>query len=324
VKQDIKTRLSRSGIQPVMAASFGAGSRTGEITELSGGLFNSAYAIDLPERNIETVLRVAPFASMPLLTYEKHLMRTEVACYQLLKARTAIPLPELYQYDFSGAVILADYMFTGRLKGVPLKEVESTLPGEVYQSLAYELGQYTAQIHAVGGESFGYFSDAADDTWRAAFLRMSARLLDDAARFAAPLPRQADDIQRILEQHAAVLDAIREPRLLHGDLWDANVFVVQRGQGWAIEAIIDCDRAIWGDPDMEYSLMFRAHQPRFFEGYGRPLSTAPDAQRRRQLYLAYLYLLITVEVSGHIQAVDRLNWAVEQLTGTLDALASPT
>jgi fructosamine-3-kinase len=303
-------------------ASFDAGSRIDSITELSGGLFNNAYAIHVSgQRDIETVLRVAPSAEMPLLSYEKHLMRTEVACYQLLKARTAVPLPDLYHYDFSGAIIPADYMFTSRLKGVPLTQVESILPGDVYQGLAYELGQYTAQIHAVTGERYGYFSDAVDDSWRAALLRMTAHLLSDAARFGVVLPRPADDILHIFEQNAAVLDDIREPRLLHGDLWDANVFVVQRGQGWAIEAIIDCDRAIWGDPDMEYSLMFRAHQPRFFEGYGRTLSDEPEAHLRQQLYLAYLYLLIMVEVSGHIQAVDRLNWAVQRLTDTLDMLA---
>jgi fructosamine-3-kinase len=320
MKQDIKTQLTQADIQRVVEASFGAGSRVGGITELTGGLFNNAYAIHLPDQNIDTVLRVAPSGGMPLLTYEKHLMRTEVACCQLLRQRTTIPLPELYHYDFSGGVIPMDYMFTSKLKGVPLREVESALPGEVCQSLAYELGQYAAQIHAVKGDRFGYFGDAVDDTWRAAFLRMLANLLNDAAAFGVSLPRPPADIQRIIEQNAATLDDIREPRLLHGDLWDANVFVVQRDGAWTIEAIIDCDRAIWGDPDMEYSLMFRDHQPRFFEGYGRTLSDAPDARLRRQLYLAYLYLLITVEVSGHIQAVDRLNWAVQQLTDTLDAL----
>jgi fructosamine-3-kinase len=215
-------------------------------------------------------------------------------------------------------------MFVSKLQGITLKDAQPSLQSATYQALAYELGGYTAQIHSIVGAEFGYFGSALQPMWKAAFVQMAANLLADCTAFGIGLPRPADEIQALIEQCAPVLDDIRESRLLHGDLWDANVFVVEREQGWVVEAIIDCDRALWGDPDAEYSLMFRDHQPRFFEGYGRRLSNTPDARRRRQLYLTYLYLIVTLETSVRHQEADRSGWADEQLRKALGELEQYT
>lgn len=251
-------------------------------------------------------------------------MRTEVAVYDLLRQRTTIPLPEIYGYDFRRDVMPSDYMFIGKMHGVPLRSVIDALPADEAQPVLYDLGQCMAQIHAItGDDAFGYFGrqpSPVRQTWRTAFLGMVAAILADASACGIALARPYDEIFARFEAVAAALDEIREPHLVHGDLWDANVFVIRRDGRWQIEGIIDCDRALWGDPDMEYSLSFRDGQDSFFAGYGRTLSEAPSARCRRQMYLAYLFLIVSVEVALRPQEADRSQWVERQLENALQEL----
>ncbi|MGI6874834.1 phosphotransferase family protein [Amycolatopsis sp. 3B14] len=75
-----------------------------------------------------------------------------------------------------------------------------------------------------------------------------------------------------------VLDEITEPRLLHGDLWTANVLLSPGAPEPLIGGVLDHDRASWGDPAADWSL-YAASRPdpvrdAFWAGYGRPADTA--------------------------------------------------
>jgi aminoglycoside phosphotransferase (APT) family kinase protein len=90
--------------------------------------------------------------------------------------------------------------------------------------------------------------------------------------------------------------------LVHFDLWDGNILVEPSSAGHRISALIDAERAFWGDPLAEFvSLALYGDIERdtaFLDGYrgaGGTVTFDVAARRRLSLYRAYLYLIMWVE-----------------------------
>lgn len=112
---------------------------------------------------------------------------------------------------------------------------------------------------------------------------------------AASVGFETDGLCPVLElaqAGAAALDEVREPRLLHGDLWTFNLLVRRRADGPVVSAVLDYDRACWGDPLLEWTfhlLPRRAsatEQAAFWEAYGHPAQDAAT-RFRTALYVAF-------------------------------------
>ncbi|MDF2711758.1 MAG: phosphotransferase, partial [Nonomuraea muscovyensis] len=95
-------------------------------------------------------------------------------------------------------------------------------------------------------------------------------------------------------------DEVTTPHLVHFDVWAGNVFLDLTGPP-RIQAIIDHERAFWGDPlaDFVTPTIFaelREDDP-LLAGYREvtPLELTPAARVRLDLYRAYLYLILLVE-----------------------------
>lgn len=90
------------------------------------------------------------------------------------------------------------------------------------------------------------------------------------------------------------LDEVQTPHLVHTDLWLGNVLVTAGGEKPEFAAIIDADRAMWGDPEQDFSSICWTHnEPSFWEGYGKPLSQEGHGLIRRTAYTLLWNLLDT-------------------------------
>jgi aminoglycoside phosphotransferase (APT) family kinase protein len=106
-------------------------------------------------------------------------------------------------------------------------------------------------VDAAGGYPSGSVGPLRE-TWRAAFLDMVKAVLADAETFAVTLPRPIADILEWFNARAGTLDEVATPVLVHFDLWDGNI-LVEAGPGRPrIGALIDAERAFWGDPLAEF------------------------------------------------------------------------
>lgn len=76
-----------------------------------------------------------------------------------------------------------------------------------------------------------------------------------------------------------------EPCLLHLDLWSTNILT----EGGRISGILDFDRGMFGDPELEFAVIdvYGYTTKEFFTGYGRPRPSGKDAEIRRKLYTVY-------------------------------------
>ncbi|MFD4190333.1 phosphotransferase [Amycolatopsis thermoflava] len=121
-----------------------------------------------------------------------------------------------------------------------------------------------------------------------------------------------------------VLDEITEPRLLHGDLWTANVLLSPGAPEPLIDGVLDHDRACWGDPAADWSL-YAASRPdpvrdAFWVGYGRPADTA-QARWRALVYRARHLGAVRLE-RHRLGNTDGVAASYLELRAVLDALAA--
>lgn len=322
-----KNRLSDDVIAALVAEHFD-GARVTAVTELDGGMFNAIYRIACTAFARDIVLKVGVGPGVPLLTYERDIMRAEVACYRLLHERTDVPAPTVLAYDFGRTLIDADCFFMTALDGEPLSKAKSRMSPENLTQVKRRLAQYLARMHTVTNDYYGYPTDDPSRryvTWRDAFLGMFDRLLADAREHRVRLPYR--DIARVLERHAGLLDGVAHPALVDFDCHDGNVFVRRNATGWRIEGILDFERMFWGDPlaDLPPTFVFRKDirdEPDFLAAFldagGRQVFTRDD-DRRFQLYRLYLAVIMAAETFryGRLYGAAQRAWAVMQVRSCL-------
>lgn len=273
--------------------AFGSGIQVISARELSGGTFNRAFLVTLPDQQV--ILRIAPPPTAEVAWHEKQLMRREHHI-QPFFAAVAHLMPRTLMADFTHQVIDRDYVFQSFITGERWEDVADSLTPEESAPLWEQFGRITRSIHHTVGTVFGGpYPMTEFQTW-------SAKILD---RFDRVMQAMADaqldmiDMQSVfavVRDQTALLDMVKQPRLLHGDLWLFNM-LIQRdpsGAGPSIVGVLDADRAWWGDPPADWTMFVLAMsaspevQPfhdAFWRGYGE-LEQTPGAGFRKAVYEA--------------------------------------
>ncbi|MGW4963908.1 phosphotransferase family protein [Nonomuraea sp. NPDC004186] len=288
-----KRRLSDAELDALLRRALGTG--VVAVTELTDGYANAVWRLKLDDGR-EVVLKLSPPPDLDQLSYERNLLRMEAAAYELA-AQAGVPVATLLRAEFDDPVLGGDYLLLDALDGVSWNDVKP----EGEEALRRELGRHLARFNAVSGEVFGYpHAGIVGATWRQAFLAMVEALVGDTERYPTPLPRSPGEIMALIEAASPVLDEVTTPRLVHFDVWPGNVFLDVSGPP-RIQAIIDHERAFWGDPLAEFvtPTIFGelAEDDPLLAGYREvtPLELTPAARTRIDLYRAYLYLILLVE-----------------------------
>ena len=149
MKSRTKNRLSEEKIRELVRIHFGRECETGEITELTGGMFNAIYRIERKNEKDAVILKVGVIPDTTLLTYERDIMPVEVECYRMIREQTTVPVPEVLAYDFSKRYIESNYFFMTELKGEPFSKVMKKMGQENADRIREELAGYLYQIHGI-------------------------------------------------------------------------------------------------------------------------------------------------------------------------------
>jgi len=241
-------------------------------SSMGAGLYNDSYRIEAG--NGKFVLRIAPPDDVPKLFYEIYMMKSEVNVHRLVRQHTNVPVPEIVYHDFTRDIIDRDYLVMEYLEG------NSGIFNEK------ELGEYVRQIHAIGSDKFGYSERAApmSESWPDIFKTYVKLILRDCLSCGVIDSSENDYFLSIYEKQGGVIGDV-EPSLLHLDLWSQNILTVDG----RITAILDFDRGLYGDPELEFAVLdtYGYSTPEFFEGYGKQRPADLEAQIRQRLYIVY-------------------------------------
>ncbi|ETK37296.1 phosphotransferase family protein [Microbispora sp. ATCC PTA-5024] len=321
-----KRRMSAAELDTLALEALGSGVVSAQ--ELADGFANAVWRLEL-EDGRAVVLKAGPPPGLRLLTYERNLLRTEAMVYHLAEP-AGLPMPRLLHVAFDDPRLDGDYLILSALDGVPWNRASLT-PAEEGE-LRFELGRHLAALHAINGSDvYGYpYAGLTGPTWREAFLVMIGAMLDDAVHYGTPLPASIVEIAGLVHTNAAALDEVTVPALVHFDVWPGNVFLTPDKR---IQALIDHERAFWGDPlaDFVTPTIFgelREDDP-LVTGYrsaGALLDLTGGAVTRMALYRVYLYLILLVE-NGPRQYPEESyarirDLATQALARSLDVLRS--
>lgn len=266
---------------------------------LTGGLFNTTYLIETLKYG-KTVLRVGPVNGHLLMPFEHHLMEAEEYVYTLCSAYK-VPVSEILATDTSKKLIDRDYMFVRYIPSCPMSQIE--LSSENRARIVREIGRATAKFHSIEAPRFGRIVDVKNG---GGFTLWSDALLNELyewERVGIPAAiftkNEYDTIRMLFEKAKSYLDEIKHPHLVHADLWLGNILIRTDMGHPEFAAIIDADRALWGDPAFEFSsIQWTYGEECFWEGYGRLLSHDIADRIRRSIYTllnrlwnAYVYLV---------------------------------
>jgi aminoglycoside phosphotransferase (APT) family kinase protein len=322
-----KRRLPLAELDALARRALGTGVTAA--TELTDGYANAVWRLAL-EDGRQVVLKLSPPPDLDQLSYERNLLRMEAAAIDLA-TRAGVPVASLVHAGYDDPVLGGDYLMLDALDGVSWNDVKPEGPHLIdTDALRRELGGHLARFNSVTGEVFGYpHAGIVGATWREAFLAMVGALLGDTERYPTPLPRPVGEIMAVFEGAAPALDEVTTPHLVHFDVWVGNVFLDLGGTP-RIQAIIDHERAFWGDPIAEFvtPTIFRElrEDDPLLAGYREvtPLELTPSALTRLDLYRAYLYLILLVENGPRQYPEDEYarvrDGAISSLEGVLDRL----
>ncbi|MCG8481078.1 MAG: aminoglycoside phosphotransferase family protein [Spirochaetales bacterium] len=313
-----KLRLSKSHIRFILKKVLGNTHNIVGITENRDGWFNALYVIETTQ-GPDLMLKVAPPEHVRVLRYEKNIMKTEVEVLKTLGEVRGVPVPRIYYDDFDRRLLETDFFIMEKLRGVSLGSVRSTLDPAVLEHVDRQKGRINRALNSRTGEQFGLFSSDQPKfaTWSEAFSNMMNDILDDAEELSAAIIRPRAQFEELVASQKNLLNAIKTPKLVHWDLHDNNVIINEQNE---ITGIVDCDRALWGDPVIEvYFSRFMNQSEPFYEGYGEIGRNTPDFQKRRCLYDLYLALIFVTECrSRKITDPGHLDWASSRLREQLE------
>lgn len=267
------------------------------VTELDGGKFNNAYQVET--RVGRWLLKVAPPEDATLLYHERHLMQREQQIAPALSAASPLvpDYGDFFTLDGRSAFLQA---WVG---GQPWEQIAQRLSEAQNAALWQQLGKFARVLHQVEGASFGFPSPMSGFASASQFVTDTVDGLMEDCRHAGVCYPEIREFATLLDAHHSVLNDCPAPKLLHGDLWPPNV-LVECDEGEAkIAAVIDGERAFWGDPISDWVLILYPVHDDFWQGYGDNLLAKSDP-RKLALYRGMYFIVNILEAWRDAQPDD--------------------
>lgn len=250
-----KIRLSVTQLDQLCRSQLQAGLVAAQ--EYTQGWFNTIHRLELADGR-QAVIKVSPPPALKVLRYEHNLLATEIQVLGLL-ARAGIPAPRVLAQAPGCSFFDHPYFIMEHVPGITLsarrQELEARQkatpddprPAARQQFWDQTCGRLQARINQL--------QPASPATWPEAFGRMVGQLLDDAADAGIRLSFSPTALRDRLDQAGPALARVRRPALVLWDLHDGNLLVNDPPAGPEaadrITGVLDCDRALWGDPLLE-------------------------------------------------------------------------
>lgn len=258
--------LTAEQLKAMCVKGLGWDHRVVSIRELASGMFNNTYWVTLPDRKV--ILRVGPAPEVKVFSNELELLRREQSVEPFFAPVAAI-LPKTLFSDFTRKIVNRDFVFQTFIEGELWDGVKDTLPHPDHDSLWKQLGAIAKKIHGVRGTTFGFPAPRpAFDHWSDAVIGIAGDMIDDI-RILKIDPTGTDEFLEMLDAGRDILDEIRVPHLVHGDLWPKNVLLERLADEVKITGLLDAERAFWGDPMAEWIFHDGTCAPAFWETYGK-------------------------------------------------------
>ena len=253
-----------------------------EVVPISTGKFNTSFFISA---GVEWVIPIAPPQNAVFIFYEHDVMLQETGIHRLLLEKISVPVAPIITYDDSLQHIDRDFIVMERLLGRPISDVSCNCARVLEQ-----VGDFLRQTHSQTADTYGYIGEhrpmEPQNRWVDAFHTMWNRLIDGIVDVGHYSESESAMFRDLLDRHLTLFDCDIHSSFLHMDVWAENILVDDNN---TVTGLVDWDRALWGDPDIEFAVLDYCgiSEPAFWNGYGTVRDTSTEVRVRQVFYLLY-------------------------------------
>jgi len=215
-----------------------------DIKPLGKGEFNAVFSANASIADSSEakgyVMKIAPPDNIPVMTYEKNMMETEIYWYETAVESTPVKTPKIYYSDFSKSSINTSYFIMDKIEGLTLDQFPKDRKEEADKQIAI----ITGYLHNVKGIGYGYVQNGLKSNWYEAIRSMTEAVVGDCAE-KNKSPEKGEKLLGYIDRYKDVLIGA-DSRMVSFDLWQPNVIHDGANFVW-----IDPERGFWGDPVMD-------------------------------------------------------------------------
>lgn len=267
-----------------------------EISPLGAGEYNAVFNVKVCGK--EYALKIAPTDDVPVLTYEKNMMASEVFWYKQMREHTSIDVPEVYYVDFEKKLIPACYFIMEKLPGQQLDKMEFSK--EEKTDMESVTAKMAAQIHKIKNDKFGYIQSGLYDDWYQAINAMVKAIINDCAAKGRKSKR-GERLLTLIDKNKAVLEKA-ECSMVNFDIWPPNI-ICRNENGKINYAWIDPERSFWGDRIADFVCLEttvpladkKASLAAYNSASEKPVNITEEENIRYAVAQGYLGLIMEVE-----------------------------
>lgn len=283
--------------------------------EITDGWFNTIHVMELAD-NSRVVLKVSPPPAFEPMRYERDIIETEVAVLRCL-TQAGLRVPQVLADCPDGDGLGHAWFIMEFVEGEAWVHLRKSQSSERCAVVDAAIARQSALVNGIQGEYFGRWQEdhCRSSSWATSFQMMVEDLLADARDKSVSLPRSEAALRELFLAAHADLDRVETPRLVLWDLHDGNVIV--RQDSLELAGFLDTDRALWGDPLLEFYFRSLANVSTVWQtayrdacvkaGISHPLDV-PGATRRMALYDLYLALVMVTEVAYRGYGAEHEAW----------------
>ena len=266
---------------------------------LEGGLFNTTYRVTTEKHDF--ILRLGPVHRELLLPYEHNLMNGEAEVDRLC-ALNNIPASKVVFLDTTKTLLDRDIMAVERIESIPLSD--PSVDKEAHPEIFRECGVLLKKMHGIKGEKFGRLSNIVAgkgfDSWYEALKNELDELFTVADLYNVYTDVIKEKAYAFLKERKELLNKVTTPSLIHCDLWSGNVLVNLENGAYNVKAIIDGDRAMFGDSYYDIATEWMMTKE-FMEGYGEVNCPYNEEEKKE---VKTVYSLIQALMDAYIWSVE--------------------
>lgn len=286
-----KNKQTRETLADIVNKAYGEKEELLTYQVFPDGFCNISYCLTLNSGKT-VVLKVAAPPSVEMMSCETALMETEVKAMQTALENKIEGVPAVYFADFSKTICSGNYFLMEVLSGKSYDKAKQEMSQEHQEQIEIQIGQWLKRLNEIKGAKFGHFfrEDLQRDTWYEAFRFMLEGVVEDGIAKDVDIHVSPQELFEQLEKDKAYFDEVKEPRMIHFDSWDGNVFVDKN----QLVGLIDWERALWAEGLMEDRFRFHNINASILKGYGKEQLSKSESIRCNW-YDMYLYLIMMIE-----------------------------
>lgn len=310
-KSNLFDPVDNETLKIIIKRAFSSSATIDEAIFLRGGQFNTSYLLKINSPDKKVILRIAPSNQDVLFDFEKSMMNAEPFINKLLWDN-GIPTPEVLFFDNAHEIINRDYIILEYIDAFALSD--PSLPQEVWPEIMKQLGVLTKKLHSIKSDTFGWPLSAGkiigNKSWYNVLEGYFQEIINKIIRYNIFPESDIEKIYYVFKKSRNIFDMVKEPSLVHNDLWAPNILIREEKNKWQIAAIIDSDRAMYADT--EYDFILWTNQQAFFSGYNKRLSDSDESIFRRKFYALLMDLFCAYAYKAQIGNDDEYRQAKER------------